>query len=61
MKKPTLATTFTAAEVDAMDKLMQVLREGRFLRAREIAISPAITNAHRKFLLLREKAKGGAS
>jgi hypothetical protein len=59
-KKPSpLATTFTPDEVTALDALLKAAREGKDTSV--IVRSEAITNAHRKFLKLREKARGRAS
>jgi cell division inhibitor SulA len=58
-KGPALATTFSAEEVNALDALLRAVRSGR--DATVIAQSAPITNAHRKFLKMRDKAQGGAS
>jgi hypothetical protein len=54
-KRLQLATTFTEAEVKALDALMSKVRAGG--DASVIVRDPAIASAHAKFLRMRRKAQ----
>lgn len=54
-----LATTFTEAEVKAMDALVEAVRQGK--DARVLVRNEAVTSAHRKIMKMRDKARAASS